>query len=155
MAIEIERKYLINLEELGHLENGLDIKQGYIQTKDNTVVRVRTKGTKAYLTIKGENVGASRLEFEYEIPFEEANEMLEKLCSKPIIDKTRYLIKYENHLWEVDIFYGDNQGLVIAEVELEDENEKIILPSWIKEEVTGDIKYYNNNLLKYPYKDWK
>ena len=154
MAIEIERKYLVDLENVV-LQNGIDIKQGYIKTADNTVVRVRIKGKKGFLTIKGENVGASRLEFEYEIPLEEADEMLEKLCSNPIIDKTRYEIQHENHLWELDVFYGENDGLVVAEVELEDENEKISLPSWVKEEVTGDIKYYNNQLMKNPYKNWK
>lgn len=154
MAIEIERKYLVDLEKLT-LKNGLNIKQGYIETANNTVVRVRVKGSKGFLTIKGENSGASRLEFEYEIPLDEANEMLQKLCSGPIIDKTRYEIKYENHLWEVDLFYGENEGLVIAEVELEDENEEVILPTWVKQEVTGDIKYYNNQLMKNPYKNWK
>lgn len=154
MPIEIEKKYLVDTDKLT-LKDGLNIKQGYINTAQNTVVRVRVKGSKGFLTIKGENVGASRLEFEYEIPLNEAEEMLEKLCSKPIIDKTRYEIKYANHLWEVDVFYGDNEGLVIAEVELENENEEVILPSWINIEVTGDIKYYNNQLMKNPYKNWK
>lgn len=155
MAVEIERKFLIDLQKLGKLENGLDIKQGYIKTIDNTVVRVRVKGTKGFITIKGENVGASRLEFEYEISLEEANEMLEKVCSKPIIDKTRYEIKHDKHLWEIDVFYGDNVGLVVAEVEIQSEDEEVLLPSWIKEEVTGDIRYYNNQLMETPYKDWK
>ncbi|XPV68468.1 MAG: CYTH domain-containing protein [Halarcobacter sp.] len=154
MGIEIERKYLIDKQKLINLKNGINIKQGYINTTDNTVVRLRIKGAKGFLTIKGENKGATRLEFEYEIPLEEANEMLEKLCSKPIIEKTRYEISYESHLWEVDIFYGDNEGLIIAEVELKDENETIILPPWIKKDVTGDIKYYNNQLMKNPYKNW-
>ena len=155
MAIEIERKYLIDLEKIGLLENGNKIKQGYITTNKDAVVRVRVKNDKGYLTIKGSNIGVSRLEFEYEIPLLEANEMLDKLCQKPIIDKIRYIINYEKHIWEVDVFYGDNEGLVIAEVELEDENEYINLPLWIKEEVTGDIKYYNSNLMKYPYNQWK
>ncbi len=155
MALEIERKFLVNLQELGKLENGIDIKQGYIKTVDNTVVRVRVKGLKAYLTIKGKNFGISRLEFEYEIPLEEANEILEKLCSGSIIEKTRYEIKYENHLWEVDIFYKKNEGLVLAEVELEYEDEDLILPNWVKQEVTTDIRYYNNNLLKSPFSTWK
>lgn len=155
MAVEIERKFLIDLKKLGKLENGLDIKQGYIKTIDNTVVRVRVKGNKGFITIKGESVGASRLEFEYEVPLEEANEMLEKLCSKPIIDKTRYEINYDKHLWEIDVFYSDNKGLVVAEVEMQSEDEKVILPSWIKKEVTGDIRYYNNQLMENPYKDWK
>lgn len=154
MALEIERKYLIDITKLD-LKNGCDIKQGYIQTVDNTVVRVRIKGDKAYLTIKGENVGATRLEFEYPIVVDEAEEMLEKLCSKQIIDKTRYEIPIGSDIWEIDIFYGDNEGLVIAELELEKEDYKINLPSWIKEEVTSNIKYYNNQLIKNPYKNWK
>ena len=155
MAVEIERKYLIDLEKLGTLKNANRIKQGYITTNKDAVVRVRVKNDKGYLTIKGSNIGVSRLEFEYEIPLLEANEMLDKLCQKPIIDKIRYIINYEKHIWEVDVFYGDNEGLVIVEVELEDENEYINLPLWIKEEVTGDIKYYNSNLMKYPYNQWK
>ena len=155
MALEIERKYLIDLEKLGILKNANRIKQGYITTNKNAVVRVRVKNDKGYLTIKGSNIGVSRLEFEYEIPLVEANEMLDKLCKKPIIDKDRYIIDLHNHIWEVDIFYGDNEGLVIAEVELKDENEYIELPLWIKEEVTGDIKYYNSNLMSYPYNKWK
>lgn len=155
MAIEIERKYLIDLEKLGTLKNGNKIKQGYITTNKDAVVRVRVKNNKGYLTIKGSNIGVSRLEFEYEIPLDEANEMLDKLCQKPIIDKNRYIVDFANHVWEIDIFYGDNEGLVIAEVELEDENEHIELPLWIKEEVTGDIKYYNSNLMSYPYNKWK
>lgn len=155
MAVEIERKYLIDLNQIGTLENGYRIRQGYITTNKDAVVRVRVKNDKGYLTIKGSNIGVSRLEFEYEIPLVEANEMLDKLCQKPIIDKTRYLIDFEKHIWEIDIFYGDNEGLVIAEVELENENEHLKLPLWIKEEVSGDIKYYNSNLMKYPYNQWK
>ena len=154
MALEIERKYLIDLEKIGTLENGIRIKQGYLSTDKNAVVRVRVKNDKAYLTIKGPNNGISRLEFEYEIPFDEANEMLDNLCKKPVIDKTRYIIKHDIHIWEIDVFYGDNEGLVVAEVELKDENEKINLPSWIKEEVTSDNRYFNSNLMKHPYKDW-
>ncbi len=154
MALEIERKYLIDLEKIGTLENGIRIKQGYLSTDKNAVVRVRVKNDKAYLTIKGANNGISRLEFEYEIPFDEANEMLDNLCKKPVIDKTRYIIKHDIHIWEIDVFYGDNEGLVVAEVELKDENEKINLPSWIKEEVTSDNRYFNSNLMKHPYKDW-
>jgi len=154
MALEIERKYLIDLGKIGTLENGIRIKQGYLSTDKNAVVRVRVKNDKAYLTIKGANNGISRLEFEYEIPFDEANEMLDNLCKKPVIDKIRYIIKHDIHIWEIDVFYGDNEGLVVAEVELKDENEKINLPSWIKEEVTSDNRYFNSNLMKHPYKDW-
>ena len=154
MALEIERKYLVDLEKLGTLENGTRIKQGYLSTNKEAVVRVRVKNDKAYLTIKGSNIGVTRLEFEYEIPLDEANEMLDKLCQKPVIDKTRYLINHENHIWELDIFYGENEGLVVVEVELSSEDETIILPSWVKEEVTTDARYYNSNLMKHPFKDW-
>ena len=154
MALEIERKYLIDLKKITPLENGIRIKQGYLSTDKNAVFRVRTKNDKAYLTIKGSNSGIARLEFEYEVPLDEANEMIEKLCKKPVIDKTRYIINHENHTWEIDVFYGDNQGLVVAEVELSSEDEKINLPIWIKEEVSHDERYYNSNLMKHPYKDW-
>lgn len=155
MALEIERKYLIDLEKIGTLENGIRIKQGYLSTDKNAVVRVRVKNDKAYLTIKSSNSGIARLEFEYEIPLNEANEMLEKLCQKPVIDKTRYIINHENHTWEVDVFYGDNEGLVVAEVELSSEDEHINLPSWVKEEVSHDDRYFNSNLMKLPFKDWE
>ena len=155
MALEIERKYLIDLEKIGTLENGVRIKQGYLSTNKDAVVRVRVKNDKAYLTIKGSNSGIARLEFEYEIPLNEANEMLEKLCQKPVIDKTRYLIKHDIHTWEVDIFYGDNEGLVVAEVELSSEDEHINLPIWVKEEVSHDDRYFNSNLMKHPFKDWQ
>lgn len=155
MALEIERKFLIDLENIPILENGIKIKQGYLSANKNGVVRVRTKDEKAYLTIKSSNIGISRLEFEYEIPFEEANEILEKLCEKPIIDKTRYLIRNDKHIWEIDVFYGDNEGLILAEVELSSENEELNIPFWVKEEVSSDDRYFNSNLLKYPYKDWR
>lgn len=155
MALEIERKYLIDFEKIGTLENGIRIKQGYLSTNKDAVVRVRVKNDKAYLTIKGSSSGISRLEYEYEIPLNEANEMLEKLCQKPVIDKTRYIINHENHIWEVDVFYADNEGLVVAEVELSSEDEHINLPSWVKEEVSHDDRYFNSNLMKHPFKDWK
>ena len=155
MGIEIERKYLVDESLLPTLKDGKRIKQGYIYASLQKVVRVRVKGDKGFLTIKGGNSPLSRLEFEYEIPLDEANEMLEKLCEESIIDKTRYLIKHSNHTWELDIFYGLNDGLIVAEVELEDENEHIDLPSWIKEEVTHDTRYLNSNLMSNPYKNWK
>ena len=155
MALEIERKFLVDVEKLPNLNNGYAIKQGYIQTKDKTVVRVRVKDKEAFLTIKGENVGATRLEYEYSIPLNDANEMLAKLCTKPIIDKTRYEIKYKNHIWEIDIFHKDNDGLIVAEVELKDENETVELPEWVVKEVTDDTRYYNSSLLKNPFCKWK
>lgn len=155
MAVEIERKYLVDISLLPKLENPQRIKQGYLSVNDKGVVRIRIKGEKGYLTIKSSNNGISRLEYEYEIPFIEADEMLNNLCLDSIIDKTRYLINFENHIWELDIFYGQNEGLVIAEVELNSENEEILLPSWIKEEVSHDVRYFNSNLMSNPYSKWK
>jgi adenylate cyclase len=154
MALEIERKFLIDIDKLEKLQNGYDIKQGYIQTKDETVVRVRVKGNGAFMTIKGGNIGATRLEYEYSIPVEDANEMLEKFCTKPILYKTRYLILHKKHTWEIDVFHKENEGLIVAEVELESEDESIELPEWIVKEVTNDAKYYNSNLLEHPYSQW-
>ena len=154
MAIEIERKYLVDINKLPKLNNGFVIKQGYISTTNNTVVRVRIKNTKAYLTIKGENNGMSRTEFEYEIPLNDANNMIDNLCSKPIISKVRYEIKHHNHIWELDIFEEENKGLIVAEIELQNENEKFELPIWIKQEVTNDNKYYNSNLIENPFCKW-
>ncbi|MDA3907850.1 MAG: CYTH domain-containing protein [Sulfurimonas sp.] len=155
MALEIERKFLIDTDKLGKLENGYDIKQGYIQTKDETVIRVRVKGNGAFVTIKGGNIGATRLEYEYAIPVEDANEMLEKFCTKPILYKTRYLILHKKHTWEIDIFHKENDGLIVAEVELDSEDENVELPEWIVKEVTDEARYYNSNLLEHPYSEWK
>ena len=154
MGIEIERKFLINKNKLSDLKNGYTIKQGYIQTIDHTTVRVRIRNKEAFLTIKSKSLGASRLEFEYPIPLQDANEMLNKLCHTSRIEKTRYLIKHKGHLWEIDIFEGKNKGLIIAEIELESEDEKFAIPNWVTKEVTDDIKYFNSNLIENPYLDW-
>ena len=154
MAVEIERKFLIDTNKLPTLKNGYQIKQGYIQTVDHTTVRVRIKDKDAFLTIKGKSEGATRLEFEYPIPLNDANEMLENLCNTSVIDKTRYLVKYEGHTWEVDIFEGENKGLVIAEIELKSEDEVFTLPDWVTKEVTNDIRYFNSNLIENPYLNW-
>lgn len=153
MAQEIERKYLVKGEEWRSLAPGIEYCQGYIPTTSMSTVRVRIVGDRAYLTIKGQNKGKTRTEFEYPIPLADAREMLEQLCTKPLIIKTRYKIPYGNLIWEVDEFAGENQGLVIAEVELESENQEIVLPSWIDTEVS-DPKYYNANLVKHPFSQW-
>lgn len=111
-------------------------------------------GNCGYLTLKGESIGPSRLEYEYPIPVEDAQEILDKLCSKPLIEKHRYEVEFKNHLWEIDIFKGDNEGLVVAELELDEEHISVELPDWVRQEVTGDPKYYNVNLLKHPYSCW-
>lgn len=156
MPEEIERKFLIDLKQVALPSNGNEIRQGYLPLSENnkTVVRVRIKGDEATLTVKGENVGAVRPEFEYAIPFNDAITMLDTLCQRPLIEKTRYEIPLGNHLWEIDVFHGDNDGLVVAEIELTDENDQFELPNWLSEEVTHDPKYYNSNLLRNPYKNW-
>ncbi|WP_144394756.1 CYTH domain-containing protein [Pleionea sediminis] len=154
MGKEIERKFLVNEELLPPLGEGNYISQGYIDTKDNTVVRARIKGDVGYLTLKGESDGISCLEFEYEIPLLDAQEIIEDLCKGKSIEKTRYELKIGGHLWEIDRFHGENEGLIIAEVELEDENDEVELPEWIKKEVSGKVQYYNSSLLIHPYKNW-
>ena len=154
MGKEIERKYLIDIKKVGKLSNGIPIKQGYIETKDKTVVRIRIYGKEAYLTLKGANKGISRSEYEYEISIEDAQDIIDELCTGPVIDKTRYTIDFSEKTWEIDIFHGENEGLIVAEVELDSEQETIDLPDWVSTEVTGQEKYYNSNLLENPYKQW-
>lgn len=156
MPHEIERKFLINLNKAPLPSRGVRISQGYLPLSENnkTTVRVRVKGGEATLAVKGENVGAIRPEFEYFIPVKDAETMLDTLCQKPLIEKTRYEIPAGNHIWEIDIFHGDNQGLVVAEIELADETDSFEKPDWLSEEVTEDPRYYNSNLLQNPFKDW-
>lgn len=151
--IEIERKYLVVNE---HYKNGIPIRisQGYICSEENRVVRVRIKGERAYITIKNATIGFARNEYEYEIPVADAEAMLQNTCQQPIIDKTRYVVEHGGVKWEVDVFHGDNEGLVVAEIELEDKDEVFELPDFVGEEVTGDARYYNACLFKNPYKNW-
>ncbi len=154
MGKEIERKFLVKGDF--PRENGVRIIQGYLSSVPERTVRVRVKGDKGYLTVKGigNESGASRFEWEIEIPKEDALSLL-KICEPGVIDKTRYHVKVGNHTFEVDEFYGDNEGLVIAEVELKDENEEFEKPEWLGEEITGDVRYYNSMLMKNPYKNWR
>ncbi len=154
MGKEIERKFLIDQVLLGEIKNGTRITQAYISTRDNTVVRIRLSGRDAYLTLKGKITGISRSEFEYQIPASDAEQIISELCSGTSIDKTRYNIMHAEHLWEIDVFHGENNGLIIAEIELSSETEDVELPNWIKEEVTNDPKYHNSNLLANPYHKW-
>ncbi|MBP7462657.1 MAG: CYTH domain-containing protein [Candidatus Delongbacteria bacterium] len=154
MGKEIERKFLVKSDAWKSLATGTYYRQGYLSTIKERVVRVRTIGDKGFLTIKGITVGVTRSEFEYEIPVEEANLMLDNLCEKPIIEKLRAKIKLDGLVWEVDEFHGENQGLVVAEVELQDENQKLTLPDWIGPEVSGDPRYFNSNLILRPYTHW-
>ncbi len=155
MAQEIERKFLVKGDFKADSFKATRITQGYLSSVPERTVRVRVKGEKGYITIKGKgnDSGASRYEWEKEIPVDEVKELL-KLCEPGIIDKTRYLVKAGEHTFEVDEFYGENEGLVMAEVELKDENEDFIKPAWLGEEVTGDVRYYNSMLMKHPYTKW-
>ncbi|WP_455961831.1 CYTH domain-containing protein [Bacteroides bouchesdurhonensis] len=155
MAQEIERKFLVSGEFKSQAFAQDRIIQGYICSTQGRTVRVRIRDHKGYLTIKGaSNVsGTSRYEWEQELPLAEAEELM-KLCEPGVIDKTRYLVRCGKHVFEVDEFYGDNEGLIVAEVELASEDEAFEKPSFIAEEVTGDRRYYNSQLMKKPYRTW-
>jgi len=154
MATEIERKFLLANDSWRKGATGQRYRQGYLSTEKERVVRVRTIDETAYLTIKGIARGISRLEFEYPIPLADAQTMLEALCHKPIIDKTRYRIPVAAHVFEVDEFYGQNAGLIVAEVELGSEDEHFERPDWLGEEVTADPRYANAALIEHPYSAW-
>lgn len=153
MATEIERKFLVKGDGWRSLGLGEIYRQGYIANNNGRTVRVRVVGEQGYLTIKGSTTGMKRAEFEYKIPVKDAQELLETLCDRPFIEKTRYKILIGNLIWEVDEFWGENQGLILAEVELETEDQNIDIPDWIGEEVTSDPRYYNVNLVKNPYRN--
>ncbi len=157
MAQEIERKFLVKSDEFKkQATRAIRIVQGYLSSVPERTVRVRIKGDKGYLTVKGigSESGASRFEWEIEIPREDAENLL-KICEPGVIDKTRYLVPVGNHTFEVDEFYGENEGLILAEVELKSEDEAFEKPEWLGEEVTGDVRYYNAMLMKQPYRTWK
>jgi adenylate cyclase len=152
--LEIERKFLVRDARWKALGQGALLRQGYLSSQPDRIVRVRIEGDSAMLTIKGRTVGATRSEWEYPIPLEDANAFLNELCEKPVIEKFRYRIPHEGMMWEVDEFLGDNAGLVVAEIELEAEDQAFSKPDWIGEEVTHDPRYFNANLLKRPYNTW-
>ena len=153
MGIEIERKFLVN-----HLPTtlspGLAICQGYMVNQDKMVVRVRTKGNKGYLTIKGKTVDIQRREFEYEIPLKDAQQMLHLFCAPPLVEKTRFKIEFKGFEWVIDQFAGKNLGLVVAEIELDHPSQVFETPPWAGEEVSHDPRYYNSNLIRHPYSAW-
>jgi adenylate cyclase len=156
MAKEIERKFLIDLEKWGKIEKppGHHYRQGYLLTDPQKTIRVRLTDDSAFLTIKGISVGATRLEYEYEVPAADAKELLDNFSTSEL-SKVRYKIGFGNKIWEVDEFLGDNVGLFVAEIELRDESETFDLPDWVGKEVTGEEKYYNANLTINPYKNWR
>ncbi len=156
MAFEIERKFLVTSDEYKQVAYKKSyIKQGFLNSKKERVVRVRIKDDAGFLTIKGASnkSGTTRFEWEKEIDLKEAQDLF-NLCEEGIIEKYRYLVKANNHVFEVDEFLGENKGLVVAEIELEDENENFATPNWLGKEVTGIVKYYNSNLSKIPFSKW-
>lgn len=158
MALEIEKKFLVSGDFKADSFKAARLTQGYLNSEPGRTVRVRISDAKGYITVKGRgnDSGAVHFEWEKEIPVEEARQLL-TLAEPGIIDKTRYLVRNTDgvHTWEVDEFYGDNEGLTVAEIELSDENEPFDRPGWLGEEVTGDPRYYNSMLTKNPYKLWK
>ncbi len=155
MGIEIEKKFLLRNDDWRqHTDAGTLFKQGYLSGSKKSSVRVRIEGDKANLNIKSATLGISRQEFEYPIPIEDARILLETLCQKPLIEKIRYHVPYAGHVWEIDVFKGDNAGLVVAEIELANEDEAFDRPDWLGEEVSDDPRYYNVSLVKHPFCDW-
>ncbi|TDY02976.1 CYTH domain-containing protein [Thiohalophilus thiocyanatoxydans] len=156
MATEIERKFLIRDDRWRQqADAGQRIAQGYLIGARDASVRVRIEGDQANLNIKSATLGIYRQEYEYSIPLEDAREMLDNLCEKPIIDKVRYHVSHAGHLWEIDVFEGENVGLVVAEIELDSEDEAFEQPDWLGQEVSDDARYYNVSLVNHPYKDWQ
>ena len=155
MAKEIERKFLTHPRKWSELGPGEPIRQGYLSTVKERTVRARTVGDKGFMTIKGINTGTSRDEYEYEIPFKDTVEILDNLCEKPLIEKTRYRIPYAGNTWEVDEFAGVNGGLTTAELELKQPDQKFEIPDWIDREVSDDPRYFNANLISKPFTTWK
>jgi adenylate cyclase len=154
MGVEIERKFLVLGTEWQAGLLGVEYRQGYLSADSERTVRVRLAGEQGYLTIKGASTGASRLEFEYPIPADEAVQLLKLLCRKPLIEKIRYRVSYAGLTWEVDEFFGDNHGLVLAEIELDHEEQTFELPPWAGQEVTADSRYYNACLAERPLASW-
>jgi adenylate cyclase len=154
MNREIERKFLVLLEKFPKNLHYELFRQGYLSTKKERTVRVRLAGDKGFLTIKGITKGVSRSEYEYEIPKDDAINLIETLCQKPLIEKKRYKIEHIGHTWEVDEFLGENKGLWIAEIELNAEDEKFETPDWLGDEVSHDSRYFNSSLISNPFSRW-
>ena len=152
--IEIERKFLVKNIPNNEIQYSHKIRQGYIAKNKNRVIRIRQKENDYFITIKGNKIGISRFEFEYPIPKNDGKILLENFCQDEIIEKTRHYVENKGHTWELDVFHGKNEGLIVAEIELMSEDQAFHIPSWIESEVTNQEKYYNMNLLKKPFKEW-
>lgn len=151
---EIEKKFLLTSSAWKHGAAGELYRQGYLSIDPKRTVRIRVIGENAILTIKGEKLGDTAPEFEYPIPLEDAMKLLDQLCQRPLIEKTRYKIHHKGHLWEIDEFHGENKGLVVAEIELKEENEPFAKPEWVGKEVTKGFRYTNARLVEHPYTKW-
>ena len=154
MGEEIERKFLVAGDAWRETAEGMRYRQGFLSTVPERTVRVRVAGLRGTITVKGKNLGARRAEFEYEIPVADAEQMLDTLCERPLIEKVRHTLTAGPHTWEVDVFEGDNAGLVVAEIELGSEDEDFEKPEWVGDEVTSDPRYFNSNLVANPYRTW-
>jgi adenylate cyclase len=155
MATEIERKFLITNDSWRKdAEQGIQMIQGYMGSNEKSSIRIRVNGDSANLNIKSKTIGVQRSEYDYPIPLDEAKEILESLCDKPFIEKTRFHVMHDGHKWEVDEFFGDNKGLIVAELELDSVDERFTQPDWLGKEVSDDPRYYNICLVTHPYKDW-
>lgn len=155
MGTEIERKFLVRDERWRDTARDVErYRQGYLASAPQCSIRVRLAGERGYLNIKSATLGVRRSEYDYEIPADEARQLLDELCTGPLIDKHRYLVDYGGHTWEIDVFEGDNAGLVVAEIELDSEDEAFERPPWLGDEVSDDPRYYNVSLVQHPFKDW-
>ncbi len=154
MGIEIEKKFLLKNDDWRKLAQGKEYRQGYLSSVKERTVRIRTIEDTGDLTIKGVSQGAVRAEYEYVIPVDEAKAMLDTLCEKPLIEKKRFKIPYQGLIWEVDEFFGENKGLIMAEAELDSETQVFQKPEWIGVEVTHDSRYFNANLVHHPFSKW-
>ena len=156
MAIEIERKFLLKSADWRtQVSQHSSIRQGYLSRDAQSAVRIRISDSKANINIKSTRDGVYRLEYEYDIPLQDAEELLKLVAHRPLIEKIRHIVHWGDHRWEIDEFFGDNDGLVVAEVELADVDEVFERPPWLGEEVSTDARYYNSNLSKVPYHSWK
>lgn len=154
MAREIERKFLVVTDAWREVAVGTLFRQGYLSVAPERTLRVRLEGECGKLTVKGKSQGIVRAEYEYAIPQSDAAELLDNLCLRPLIEKTRYRVEYAGQLWEVDEFHGENAGLIVAEIELESAEQEFELPDWVGQEVSAEPRYFNANLVRNPYKNW-
>lgn len=155
MATEIERKFLlVNEDWRAFVSKSINYRQGYLNSDAHSSVRIRVSNDSAKINIKSATIGAQRQEYEYDIPANDAHELLNTLCHKPLVEKTRHIVVIKQHTWEIDEFAGENQGLIVAEIELQATDEVFEKPDWVGDEVTEDVRYYNNQLAKHPYTRW-